>query len=104
MSEEKKIHTENEPALDAGKASLDDKELEDVSGGFTLIDTCQHQWDRNICARALWGACQHLFMNKTGEKAGKIANETYYLVSCDKGCFQNVSHIEYTDRLTSAHA
>jgi hypothetical protein len=78
-------------------ASLNETDLESVSGGFTLIDTCQNRWAELICAEAIWGVCPHLDMKRVRVKAGNFDNVIYYSVSCDKGCFKDVSYKERLD-------
>jgi hypothetical protein len=78
------------------KTSLDDNDLENVSGGFTIIDTCQNRWSPGIC-NAIWGACPHLSISQTDEKCSFHNSYADYLVSCDKGCFVNITYREHFD-------
>jgi hypothetical protein len=79
------------------KNTLSEQELEGVSGGFTLLDTCQNRWAPAICVDALWGICPNLSMKETGKRVGNFNNVIYYKVSCDKGCFKDV---DYSDHLS----
>ncbi len=81
----------------AEKAALNDQELAEVSGGFTLFDTCQNRWSPGICAEAIWGICPHLSMTETGKRVGNFNNVIYYKVSCNKGCFKDM---DYSDHLS----
>lgn len=74
MNEGQKNDLKNEQ----GKKPLNDNELESVSGGFTIIDTCQKRWSEMIC-NAMWGQCPHLSL--------KPAEGNYYLASCNAGHF-----------------
>jgi hypothetical protein len=60
--------------------ALTENELEDVSGGFTIIDTCQHSWVEMTC-NAIWGQCPNLKLTPS--------EGNYYLASCNKGYFSN---------------
>lgn len=59
---------------------LCENELDDVSGGFTIIDTCKHVWSEMIC-NAVWGQCPNLKLTP--------AKDNNFLVSCEKGYFKN---------------
>jgi bacteriocin-like protein len=80
MKEQQKNDMKKEPNDIAGNNPLNENELESVSGGFTIIDTCQKCWVEMIC-NAMWGQCPHLSL-KPGEG-------NYYLASCDAGHFTN---------------
>ena len=74
MPEQKEKDATNNPS------PLNENELNDVSGGFTIIDTCQHVWSQMIC-NAAWGQCPHLKLTPSEGNS--------YLASCDKGYFAN---------------
>ena len=77
-------HKDNFTDETAQIAPLNEKALEDVSGGFTIINTCQKRWSEMIC-NAMWGMCPNLSL--TPSDKGK-----YHLASCKNGHFSNVEY------------
>lgn len=75
----------------SGDNALNEKELENVSGGFelpTIIDLCQNKFDMNRCIDAPWGTCKHFNRVFVKEDNGCF----YYTGSCDKGCFKDITY------------
>ncbi len=93
MKDSNKNYEQNENL--AKENIVSDEQLEQVTGGFTLWDSCRGSYDRGTC----WGlfapcipcACGHLKITKTDkEVVDKYTDRQYYTVSCGKGCFTGV--------------
>ncbi len=92
-----KNNLRTEPAPDAQNQALDERDLENVSGGFTLIDTCRKQWSPAICYDAIWGACPHLSITRLEEKHCVFHIVITHSVSCAKGYFKDKIYDETID-------
>jgi hypothetical protein len=73
--------------------SLDENELESVSGGLfgiTIIDTCQQKYDYNHCCNN-FGNCPQL--DVIGEYIGLVNGRKVRTISCscNKGYFQFIT-------------
>jgi len=80
-------------ASDVQGVSLDENELESVSGGLfgiTIIDTCQQKYDYDHCCNN-FGSCPQL--NVIGEYIEIVNGRKVRTItcSCNKGYFQYIT-------------
>lgn len=79
--------------------SINDGELENVSGGITIYDTCTNQLEPFTCLQAFWGKCPRLIIEE--KRLFFESNPSYgfeYILSCSKGCFSKEKLTSNFDR------
>lgn len=98
MNKEQKNTVVNETDPGSENAALNEKDLENVSGGFelpTIIDFCKNELVYNVCVNAPWGSCKHFSRVYVKKEEGILQTSFHYTGSCAKGCFKDVPYQEF---------
>lgn len=92
-TDEKMIDTKKCPAPADASKTINESELENVSGGLwniTILDTCENAFVADKCYWSVWGQCPRLIIES--QKLSEF-NQEIYCFTCTKGCYTKLTYV-----------